>query len=146
MPVSMKFSSRAAIFVGAIGFAIAASSANAQDYGRYDNGAYSPDESIQVIAPRFNTGADGQRLNGPLEKISLSAHVPYDDLNLRTRSGARELKMRVRDAAQTTCTRVAEAYPVQQAFGTNCYKTALQNGELRANAAIRDARDRRYQD
>jgi UrcA family protein len=72
--------------------------------------------------------------------------VPYDDLNLRTWRGARELKLRVRDAAQTTCARLAEAYPVQQAFGTNCYKTALQNAELRANAAIRDARDRRYQD
>jgi hypothetical protein len=35
---------------------------------------------------------------------------------------------------------------VQQAFGTNCYKTALQDGELRANAAIRDARDRHYED
>jgi UrcA family protein len=144
MSISMKFSSRAAIIAGAIGLALAASSANAQD--RYANGAYSSDEDIQVIAPRFTTNADGQRLNGPLEKISLSTNVPYDDLNLRTRGGARELKMRVRDAAQTTCARVAEAYPVQQAFGTNCYKTALQNGELRANAAIRDARDRRYQD
>jgi UrcA family protein len=146
MSISMKFSSRGAIFAGAIGLALAASSANAQDYGRYDNGAYSNDENIQVIAPRFDTNADGQRLNGPLEKISLSTNVSYDDLNLRTRRGARELKMRVRDAAQSTCARLAEAYPVEQAFGTNCYKTALQNAELRANSAIRDARDRRYED
>jgi hypothetical protein len=54
--------------------------------------------------------------------------------------------MRIRDAAQDTCARLAEAYPLKQAVGTNCYKTALQNGELRANAAIRDARDRRYED
>jgi UrcA family protein len=140
----MKFSSRAAILAGAIGLALAASSASAQD--RYDNGAYNEDENIQVIAPRFDTHADGQRLNGPLEKISLSTNVPYDDLNLRTWRGAHELKLRVRDAAQTTCARLAEAYPVQQAFGSNCYKTALQNGELRANSAIRDARDRRYED
>jgi UrcA family protein len=145
MSGSMKFSSRAAILAAAVGLMFGVSSANAQDYG-YDNGAYANDENIQVIAPRFNTHADGQRLNGPLEKISLSTNVPYDDLNLRTWRGARELKLRVRDAAQTTCARLAEAYPVQQAFGTNCYKTALQNAELRANAAIRDARDRRYQD
>ena len=144
MSGSMKFSSRAAILAGAVGLALAASSANAQD--RYDNGAYANDESIQVIAPRFDTTADGQRLNGPLEKISLSTNVPYDDLNLRTWRGAHELKLRVRDAAQTTCARLAEAYPVQEAFGTNCYKTALQNGELRANSVIRDARDRRYED
>jgi UrcA family protein len=144
MSISMKFSSRAAILAGAIGLALTASAASAQD--RYDNGAYSNDENIQVIAPRFNTTADGQRLNGPLEKISLSTNVPYDDLNLRTWRGAHTLKLRVRDAAQSTCARLAEAYPVQQAFGSNCYKTALQNGELRANSAIRDARDRRYED
>jgi hypothetical protein len=40
--------------------------------------------------------------------------------------------------------RVAEAYPFYQQFGTNCYKTALENGEIRANAAIRNARDRAY--
>ncbi len=144
MSVSMKFSSYAAILAGAIGLAFAASPANAQDYGRYDNGAYSEDANIQITAPRFN--AQGNRLNGPLEKVLLSTRVPYDDLNLRTRGGAYALKMRVRDAAQTTCARIAEAYPVQQAFGTNCYKTALQDGELRANAAIRDARDRHYED
>ncbi|MBS0273538.1 MAG: UrcA family protein [Proteobacteria bacterium] len=140
MSGSMKFPSRAAILAGAAALAFAASAASAQDYG--NNG----EESIQVIAPRFNTHADGQRLNGPLEKISLSTNVPYDDLNLRTWRGAHALKLRVRDAAQTTCTRLAEAYPVYQQTGTNCYKTALQNGELRANSAIRDARDRRYED
>lgn len=145
MSGSMKFSSRAALLAGAFGLVLAASPANAQDYG-YDNGGYANDESIQVIAPRFDTNADGQRLNGPLEKISLSTNVPYDDLNLRTWRGAHALKLRVRDAAQSTCARLAEAYPVQQAFGTNCYKTALENGELRANSAIRDARDRRYED
>ena len=137
----MKHSSCAALLAGVFGLALAASQASAQDYGR---GADS--EDIQVTAPRFHTDADGQRLNGPLEKVSLTTHVRYDDLDLRSRRGARELKMRVRDAAQDTCTRIAEAYPVYQAFGTSCYKTALENGELRANAAIRDARDRRYED
>ncbi|HEY7976827.1 MAG TPA: UrcA family protein [Rhizomicrobium sp.] len=141
MSGSMKFSSRVAILAGAAALAFAASAASAQDYGAYNDG-----ESVQVIAPRFDTNADGQRLNGPLEKISLSTNVPYGDLNLRTWRGAHALKLRVRDAAQSTCARLAEAYPVQQAFGTNCYKTALQNGELRANSAIRDARDRRYED
>lgn len=143
MPLSIRFSSRAAILAGAIGLALAASSANAQDYGRY-NSAYQDDEDIQVTAPRFRV--EGNRVNLPLEKISLSTHVPYGDLDLRTWRGARELKLRVRDAAQDTCARLAEAYPLKQALGTNCYKTAVQNGELRANAAIRDARDRRYED
>lgn len=134
MRISMKHSSCAALLAGCM--ALAASSAIAQDY--------QGSEDVQVIAPRFTV--EGTHLNGPLEKVSLSTRVRYDDLNLRTWRGARELKMRVRDAAQDTCTRIAEAYPVQQAFGTSCYKTALENGELRANAAIRDARERRYED
>lgn len=145
MRISLRLSSCAALLAGTFGLALAASSAAAQDYGRYD-GAYQQSEDVQVVAPRFHAGPDGQRLNGPLEKVSLSTRVRYDDLNLRTWHGASELKLRVRDAAQDTCTRLAEAYPVQQAVGTSCYKTAVENGELRANAAIRDARDRRYED
>ena len=134
----MKFSSHAALLASVFGLALVASQASAQDYQNNDD--------VTVTAPRFHTAPEGQRLNGPLEAVSLSTHVRYDDLNLRTWRGARELKMRVRDAAQDTCTRIAEAYPVQQAWGTSCYKTALENGEVRANAAIRDARDRRYED
>jgi len=120
-----------ALLAGAFGLALA-SAAGAQDY--------QSSEDIQITAPRFKVQTT--HVNGPLEKVSLTTHVRYDDLNLRTRAGARELKMRVRDAAQDTCMRVAEAYPVYQQLGTNCYKSALQDGELRANAAIRDARDR----
>jgi UrcA family protein len=136
----------AALLAGAFGLTLFAASAYAQDYGAYDGNAYQDSEGVIVTAPRFHTDADGQRLNGPLEKVSLTTHVRYDDLNLRTWRGARALKMRVRDAAQDTCTRIAEAYPVYQQFGTSCYKSALEDGELRANAAIRDARDRRYED
>lgn len=145
MRISIQHSSTA-LLAGAFGLVLAVSTAAAQDYGRTAATAYQNDESVQVTAPRFRTSPDGQRLNGPLEKVSLTTHVRYDDLNLRTGRGAHALRMRVRDAAQDTCTRIAEAYPVQQAFGTNCYKTALENGELRADAAIRDARERRYED
>jgi UrcA family protein len=121
------------LLAGAFGLAFA-SAASAQDY--------QTSEDIQITAPRFKI--QSTHPNGPLEKVSLSTHVRYDDLDLRTRRGAWELKARVRDAAQDTCMRVAEAYPFYQQFGTNCYKTALENGELRANAAIRSARDRAY--
>ncbi|HEY5337290.1 MAG TPA: UrcA family protein [Rhizomicrobium sp.] len=134
-----KSALRAVLFAGAVGLAFAASPANAQDSGRYSNAAYQDSESVQVTAPRFRV--DSSRLNGPLERISLSTSVRYDDLNLRTRRGARMLKWRVRDSAQQVCTQLGEAYPVYQANGTSCYKTALQNGSLRADAAIRDARD-----
>ena len=121
-------------------------SASAQDYGRYDQASYQTQEEIQVTAPRYH--ADGtQRLNGPLEKVSLSTPVSYSDLNLLSRSGARELRARIRDAAADTCAQLADACPVRQMQGTNCYKTALNDGLTKADEAISDARVRaRYAD
>jgi UrcA family protein len=136
-----RFAVRSALLASAFGIALAASPAIAQD-GRYRDAAYQPSssEEIQVIAPRYRASEDGQRLNGPIEKVSLSATVRYDDLNLRSRSGRRALLMRVRDTAQDVCMQLGQAYPVYEQNGTSCYKTALQNATLRANAAIYDAR------
>ncbi len=120
---------RSALLAGIFGVALAATSASAQDYN----------EQIEVTAPHFRTD-NTQRLNGTLQKVSYSNIVHYDDLNLRTRSGARELRLRVRDEAQDVCTRLEEAYPVREMQGTSCYKDALDNALLRADAAIRDAR------
>ena len=125
---------RIALFAGAMGAAIAAAPAMAQS-----------NEEIQVTAPRLHTDTS-QRLNGPLEKVSMSTAVPYDDLNLRSRRDARELRMRVRDSAQDLCAQLGAVYPVYELSGTNCYKSALQNAELKADEAIRDARDYRYRD
>ena len=135
---------RSVILCGAAVFALSVGSAVAQNYGSYSDVAYqSPSETIEVTAPRFHS--DTQKLNGPLEKVSLSSSVRYDDLNLRSRSGARELRARIRDAAGQTCAQLADAYPVREAIGTSCYKTALENGLVRANEVIADARlDARY--
>jgi UrcA family protein len=124
---------RSALLAGLIVFT--ASSAYAQD----------TEEQIQVTAPHYR--AQSTPLNGPLEKISLSSNVRYDDLNLRTRSGARELRLRVRDEAQDVCMQLAENYAVREAPGTSCYKDALDDAMLRANTAIREAREyRTYND
>jgi UrcA family protein len=130
-----KFSvtTKMALLATAMGTVLAAAPANAQS-----------DDSITVTAPHFRS--DPTRLNGPLEKVSFSRAVRYDDLNLRTRWGARELRMRVRDEAQNICARLAEAYPVRQAPGTSCYKRALDDGLIRADSAIRDAREYSYED
>ncbi|MGN6516560.1 MAG: UrcA family protein [Rhizomicrobium sp.] len=127
---------RLALVAGALGFA--AMPALAQDYG------YSGDENITVTAPRFH--AEGNPMNPVPDKVSLSMRVRYDDLDLRSRGGAHSLRIRVRDAAQDVCDQLADAYPFYQLNGTSCYKTALQDGMVRADAAIRGARDRRYED
>ncbi|MBV9992935.1 MAG: UrcA family protein [Alphaproteobacteria bacterium] len=125
----------------ALAIMLTAAPASAQDYGDdqyYSNG---PNEQIEVIAPRYNY--ERTPLNAPPGTLKLSQNVNYSDLNLRSRSGAHELRLRIRDAAQDVCTQLAEQYPVKQQPGTSCYKTALEDGMRRADIAIRDARDRR---
>jgi UrcA family protein len=128
-----RLACRAALVAGVLGLAL--SPALGQNYG-------GPEEGVIVTAPRFHV--EGNPMRNVPEKISLSTQVRYDDLNLISYQGAQTLRWRVRDAAQDVCTQVAEAYPVYQAPGTSCYRKALQGGLIRADAAIRDARDRYY--
>ena len=118
---------RLALVSGA--FVFAASAAYAQDGS----------DSVTVTAPHFR--ADSTRVGGPLERVSLSGTVRYDDLNLQTREGARELRWRVQEQAQAICRNLAEAYQVYQMNGTSCYKDALDNALVKADEAIEAARD-----
>jgi UrcA family protein len=123
--------------LGGVFFAgvLAASSAWAQG-SAYSNG---PTESLQVIAPHFR--ADSTPLNGPLEKMSLSRKVRYDDLNLLTRRGAHELEWRIWSTAQEVCGRLAEAYPVYESTTEKpCARTAYENAMVKAYGAISNAR------
>ncbi len=69
-------------------FVLAAGAASAQDYG------YGPppgEEDITVYAPRVHV-EPSKPLDGVPEKLSMSVNVRYDDLDLRSREGARELR------------------------------------------------------
>jgi UrcA family protein len=134
----MRRSSTIALLAGALGAAFVATSANAQDYASYGPPQYQGPESVIVEAQRFH--AAPSRLNGPAEALSLSNTVSFADLDLRTRYGAHELHRRVWEAARDVCGQLADAYPVYPANGTSCFKTAYENGIVRANAAISDVR------
>ena len=130
-----------ALLAAAFGVALASSSAQAQNYGPppgYQGGQGSPDENVYVTAPRFR--GEQTPLNAPPGKVSLSTAVRYDDIDLRTRQGAHELRLRVNEAAKDMCARLYDAYPFYQANGTSCYKTAREDALLHANEAIGDAR------
>jgi UrcA family protein len=125
-----------ALLATALGTLLFATGANAQD-DNYNSASYSNDsESIQVTAPRFHENYDPK---GALMNASLSRAVPYDDLDLRTRQGARELRSRVREAARDVCGQLAENYPGYTP--DSCYKNAMQTGLSRADYAIQNARD-----
>ena len=137
---SVKWTIGLALLTGLAGLLLVAPSAAAQGYGRYGAPlpyATGPNEEVTVTAPPFR--AEGGSLDIP-GKVSLSVPVRYDDLDLRTYHGARLLRVRVREAARDVCAQLADAYPVYELNGTSCYRTAVQNGLMRANAAIGDAR------
>jgi UrcA family protein len=137
------------IAVAAAGLIASGSVALGQDYGPPPPGAYpEPPETIIVTAPpvpRFREEGSGPRLvNLPPEKVSLSTNVRYDDLNLATWDGARQLRWRVRDAAHQVCGELRDAYPLRQLQGTRCYRDAVENGLIRADEAISTARYRAW--
>ncbi|MBI3675637.1 MAG: UrcA family protein [Proteobacteria bacterium] len=122
---------------GAASLTLAAIPAFAQGDERNETAVLNQEE-VQVQAPRMHI--DRGPLNGPVEKVSASIAVHYADLDLRTRTGARELRVRVRDAAQEVCAQLAGAYRFYDAPGTSCYKTALNNAMVRADEVIDGAR------
>jgi UrcA family protein len=125
------------LLAGAFGLAFAASSAMAQDNG------YSGMEEVPVYAPHYSY-QPGAPLNVLPEKISLSSAVRYDDLDLRSWQGARELRRRIRREAVAVCVQLADDYPVYTIPGPSCYKGALDDAMVRADHIIADAR--RYED
>ncbi len=138
--MSIRSILKPALLAGAVG-ALLGTAAYAQDNGRYDNAAYSNDdqEKIIVTAPRFHV--DRSAPLGVPDKVSLSQSVAYDDLDLTTRAGARELRERVVAAARDVCGQLADAVPVAEEHGTSCFRTARQDALIKADEAIRDARD-----
>jgi UrcA family protein len=133
----VKCMPRLSLLAAAAGLAFAVSPAMAQGYA-YGAPAYGPTEEVIVTAPPILRG-EGGNLDVP-GRATMSIPVRYDDLNLTSGSGARALRHRVRMAARDVCVQLAAAAPVRQLNGTSCYKTALDNGLVRADAAIRDAR------
>ena len=125
----------------AAGALLAGSAALAQDDGRINDAAYSPEATEQVIVVAPYVQEERSNAFGPLDKVSMSLRVPFDDLDLTTHDGAQALRDRVRDAARDVCTKLADEYPFKEQPGaTKCYEGALKTAMVRAVAAIHDAR------
>jgi len=136
VPYSPKSVRRLALLASVAGIMFAAPAATAQDAG-YGEAAYSG-EQIIVTAPNFHEEPGSVR--GLPGKTTLSRNVPYDDLDLTTRDGARELRARVVATAREVCTELREAYPYREQPGEKCFQGAYRDALVRADAAIREAR------
>ena len=120
----------------ALGFAVFATSANAQP------------ETVYVIAPRpyyyygpaFGPAPDRSYRGGDIVEASLSQPVTMSDLDLSTPWGAHELRNRVRQTAELVCERLDRLYPVKADDSPPCYERAVYEGMRSADAAIEEAR------
>ncbi len=135
---------RLLVAAGALGLALAASSANAQDYDPNSapppsyGPASGPPESITIYGPRRHV--ERGDLGTPIENVALSRAVRFDDLDLRTDWGAHELRNRVRFTAHALCQRLDAMYPISADDNPPCYRTAVDQAMYRADAAIGQAR------
>jgi len=112
---------------GAIGFALLAGGAGAQDYG-YATPQYSYNSSEEVIVrpPYQKRGM----LGGPIEDVALSTPVRYDDLDLSTAWGVRTLRERISTTAYVLCRRLNVMHPVSAdssgwSSSDRCYRRAV---------------------
>ena len=140
----MRILAAALLTAGAVGLGLVTSSsgASAQGYGYGPPPApYAtvPTDEVIVTAPRYRN--DHNLLNVPIENVSLSQPVRYDDLDLRTRQGAWELRRRVRVVADQVCGQLIDQYPVGvDNDDTSCYRNAVAEARPRVDAAIQTAR------
>ncbi len=99
------------------------------------------DTEVVVSAPRVREQRDGTLRPG---RMVASRSVGFSDLDLRSRDGAHELRNRVREAADDICGGLSDSYPADAGDYGTCYREAVRNGLVRANAAIVDARHYAY--
>ncbi len=147
MPASpFPASARFLVSAAALGLALAASSAQAQDYGgSYDNGpayAPAPPEEVTVYGP--HRGEERSGIGAPIENLSISRPVRTDDLDLRTEWGANTLRQRIVYTADRLCRELDAVYPdgfyPPTSDSPPCRRTAIEDAMDQADAAIARAR------
>jgi UrcA family protein len=148
---------RLLLTASALGLALTASSANAQQYDPYGNPAPNygpppnyappppdyapasgPPEEITVYGPRRHQ--ERGDLGAPIQDVALSQPVRFDDLDLRTNWGARELRQRIEYTARVMCQRLDTMYPIKADDSPPCYRAAVDQAMYQADAAIAQAR------
>jgi UrcA family protein len=127
--------------------ALAAPTVHAQ--GTYDSDGYyshsdrdyanSTDEVI-VRGRHHHRYQERSYTGAPIDTVSLSRVVYFDDLDLTTRWGARRLEQRVSQAASSACDQLDVDYPISAEDSPPCYQTAMHDGMRQAHRAIAQAR------
>ena len=114
---------------GAIALTLA-TSASAQYYA-------GPTEDVIVRAPHY--GPQRSEIGAPIQNVSFSREVRFDDLDLRTVWGARVLRSRLRQTALNLCRQLDNQY-VTLDDNRSCYRAAYEDAMMQADDAIRSTR------
>ncbi|HEX7726452.1 MAG TPA: UrcA family protein [Rhizomicrobium sp.] len=131
----MTHSIKMILLAGAFG-AIALPAA-AQDYGYT---SYNGEEEVIVRAPR-HYHPDRSAIGAPIENVSLSEPVRFDDLNLQSDRDVRRLESRVHARARALCRRLEVAHPIDVSdTPQSCYRDAAADAMDQVDAAVGQAR------
>jgi len=107
-------------------------------YGGYDP---TPNETVTVSAPRFQT--DHARLNTPPGRTTMSKTVSLADLNLCTPAGRHAARDRVAATSAEICSQLATLYPHGLPSDTSCYRDSRANAQPKTDWVIGTARGTR---
>lgn len=77
-----------------------------------------------------------------VEKMTLTHHVDYADIDISTYTGAVVLKRRVKEAAWAACRQLEELYPLSIESRIGCVRRAIAGATEQVNQAI-EAAERR---
>jgi UrcA family protein len=92
----------------------------------------------EVVGRSSSTGA-------PIELATLSRHVNYADLDLRSRSGVTELQKRIDTTARVACRELDKVFPLSRNGDStqSCVNKAVKSAMLQAQEAIDSAENAR---
>jgi UrcA family protein len=104
------------------------------------NGAVVAAEAISEVTISASREAKiivGHSASGaPIEEITLTRHVGYSDLDLKSKAGADALEKRVAETAKAACEELDKHYPLMQKSSPDCAKASNAEAMVQVKAAI----------
>ena len=134
------------LLAGAFGASLAVLPAAAQDYPGDGYVSYHGDEEVIVRAPRYHP-RERSSIGAPIETVSLSEPVRFDDLDLNSDRDVWRLQNRIHAKARALCRRLDVAHPIDVSdTPQTCYRDAVADAMDQLDAAVSQQRgaDVRY--
>lgn len=133
---SRNHSLKIVLLAGAFGASLAALPANAQDYPRDGYATYHGAEEVIVRAPRHHP-RERSSIGAPIETVSLSEPVRFDDLDLNSDRDVWRLQNRIHAKARALCRRLDVAHPIDVSdTPQTCYRDAVADAMDQLEAAV----------